>query len=231
MRFPDPLLKGRLIKRYKRFLADVELEDGRMVTAHCANPGTMISVNDPDAEVWLSPARNPERKLKFTWELIRVGRSLVGINTMWPNAIVSEAIAESKIPELMGYDSLRREVKYGKNSRIDILLESEGRPNCFVEIKSVTMRRDRAAEFPDAVTARGTKHLGELAREAKAGNRAVMVYLVQRGDCQRFWIADDIDPTYHAALGQAIDSGVEVLVYRCRVTTKDIKVAGGLSLG
>ena len=171
MKFPDPLLKGKLIKRYKRFLTDVELVDGpgrgKVVVAHCANSGSMLSVNEPGAEVWLSPARNPDRKLKYTWEMIRIGRTLVGINTALPNAIVTEAIEKGRIPELKGYASLRREVKYGENSRIDILLEEDGTngpggegEKCYVEVKNVTMRRDRAkgapVEFPDAVTARGT---------------------------------------------------------------------------
>ena len=134
MKFPDPLLRGRLIKRYKRFMADVELEDGSVVVAHCANSGSMLSVNEPGAEVWISPARNPDRKLKFTWEMIRIGRTLVGINTSHPNGLVADAIAAGRIPELVGYASLRREVKYGENSRIDILLEKEGpcrRTRCF----------------------------------------------------------------------------------------------------
>ncbi|MGA0394474.1 MAG: DNA/RNA nuclease SfsA, partial [Rhodospirillales bacterium] len=166
MKFPDPLIRGKLIKRYKRFLTDVELEDGSIVVAHCANPGSMLSVNDEGAEVWLSPARNPERKLRYTWELIRIGRSLVGINTAKPNALIEEAIQKNIITELSGYDNIRREVKYGKNSRIDLLLESPNKPPCYVEVKSVTMKRDRSKkgpyEFPDAVTKRGTKHLGEL---------------------------------------------------------------------
>lgn len=224
MKYPDPLIRGTLIKRYKRFLSDVELEDGTVVVAHCANSGTMLSVSDPGSEVWLSPARNPDRKLKYTWELLRVGRSLVGINTALPNGIVSEAITAGKVPELVGYESLRREVKYGINSRIDILLENEGKPPCYVEIKSVTMRRNKIAEFPDAVTARGTKHLGELAREVEAGNRAVIFYLVQRHDCDRMTIAGDIDPAYDEALKAARAAGVEVLSYVCKLTTKGINI-------
>ena len=166
MKFPDPLICGRLIKRYKRFLTDVELDDGTVVVAHCANSGSMESVKEPGSEVWLSPARNPDRKLKFTWELVRVGETLVGINTALPNYIVSEAIEDGKISELNGYASLRREVKYGKNSRIDILLEDDAKPKCYVEVKNSTMRRDLVSgpvEFPDAVTTRGAKHLVELA--------------------------------------------------------------------
>jgi sugar fermentation stimulation protein A len=166
MIFPDPLVRGTLLRRYKRFLADVDLETGETVTAHCANSGSMLSVDAPGSEVWLSPARNPDRKLKYTWELIRIGETLVGINTGHPNAIVAEAVAAGEIPELNGYTSARREVKYGRNSRIDLLLEGPGRPRCFVEVKNVTLKResgpDYPVEFPDAVTARGTKHLLEL---------------------------------------------------------------------
>ncbi|NQU60160.1 MAG: DNA/RNA nuclease SfsA [Rhodospirillales bacterium] len=234
MKFPDPLIKGKLIKRYKRFLTDVELEDGATVIAHCANSGSMLSVNDPGAEVWLSPARNPDRKLKFTWEMIRIGRSLVGINTSLPNAIVAEAVETGRIPELAGYDSLRREVKYGENSRIDLLLEKESGDKCYVEVKNVTMRRDLTkgapVEFPDAVTARGTKHLVELSNMVREGHRAVMVYLVQRADAPAFTIAADIDPTYADALKKAMKSGVEVLCYGCALTKHGINVKAPIPL-
>lgn len=227
MEFPDPLIRGRLIKRYKRFLTDVELDDGTVVVAHCANSGSMESVKEPGSEVWLSPARNPDRKLKFTWELVRVGETLVGINTALPNYIVSEAIEAGKVSELEGYASLRREVKYGKNSRIDILLEDDARPKCYVEVKNTTMRRDLVsgpAEFPDAVTSRGAKHLVELADMVKEGHRAVMFYLVQREDADAFTVADDIDPTYAKGLEEAIKAGVEVVCYACRLTPKSIDV-------
>ncbi len=236
MKFPDPLIRGRLIKRYKRFLADVELEGGTLVTAHCANSGSMLSVNEAGAEVWLSPARNPDRKLKYTWEMIRIGRSLVGINTSLPNGIVAEAIEAGRIPELKGYGSLRREVKYGENSRIDILLEADGPgvsgdggDKCYVEVKNVTMRRDRAkgapVEFPDAVTTRGTKHLRELANMVRDGHRAVMMYLVQRADSPCFAIAADIDPVYAEGLLTAMKAGVEVLCYGCRLNKHGIRMA------
>ncbi|MCH7485510.1 MAG: DNA/RNA nuclease SfsA [Proteobacteria bacterium] len=233
MRFPDPLIAGTLIRRYKRFLADVELTGGETVTAHCANSGSMLSVNEPGAEVWLSPARNPERKLRYTWEMIRVGGALVGINTSLPNGLVADAIGDGSIPELGGYATLRREVKYGRNSRIDLLLEGGDRQPCYVEVKNVTMRRDLSpgapAEFPDAVTARGTKHLGELSREAAGGARAVMVYLVQRHDADSFAIARDIDPAYGDALDAALDAGVETLCYGCRLSVDGIAVTGPLA--
>ncbi len=225
MKFPDPLLRGRLLRRYKRFLADVELESGAAVVAHCANPGSMIGLAQPGAGVWLSPARNPARKLKYSWELTAVGDHLVGINTSVPNGLVAAALEAGRIPELSGYPDLRREVRYGKNSRIDILLESAGRPPCYVEVKNVTLKRGpEAAEFPDSVTARGTKHLNELALMAAGGARAVMFYLVQRPDCVRLEIAADIDPAYDRALREALSQGVEVLCYGCTLSPSAIEL-------
>ncbi len=229
MIFPSDLIKGTLIKRYKRFMADVELGDGTMVTAHCANSGSMLSVNQPGAEVWISRASNPDRKLKFTWELIRIGDTLVGINTALPNKLVSRAIENGTISELSGYAHLRNEVKYGLNSRIDILLEDDEKPSCYVEVKNVTLRRDLTpgapVEFPDSVTSRGTKHLAELSQMVADGHRAVMVYLVQREDAETFTIARDIDPVYGKALDNAIKSGVEVLCYTCKLSPFDIDVS------
>lgn len=228
MKFPDPLLRGTLVRRYKRFLADVVLESGETVVAHCANSGSMLSVDTPGAEVWVSPARNPERKLRYTWELIRIGDGLVGINTQHPNLLVAEAVAAGAIPELAGYTLVRREVKYGRNSRIDLLLEADGRPPCYVEVKNVTMRRDLsalgAAEFPDAVTVRGAKHLDELAAMKALGHRAVMLFLAQRDDCSRFAVAADIDPAYAAGLSRARAAGVETLCYGCRLSPLEIRV-------
>ncbi|MBT3905296.1 MAG: DNA/RNA nuclease SfsA [Rhodospirillaceae bacterium] len=234
MKFPDPLIRGTLIKRYKRFLTDVELENGEMVTAHCANPGSMLSLIEEGAEVWLSPARNPKRKLKYTWELIRIGGGLVGLNTALANAIVEEAITGSVISELSGYTTLRREVKYGQNSRIDILLEEDARPTSYVEIKSVTMKRDlspsASAEFPDSVTTRGSKHLGELADMVSEGHRAVMMYLVQREDSTRMTIAEDIDPAYAENLKAAMANGVEAIAYTCKMSPEEILVTSPVEL-
>jgi sugar fermentation stimulation protein A len=233
MKFPDPLIKGKLLKRYKRFMADVELEDGEIVVAHCANTGGMVGLKDPGLEVWLSPSRNPERKLKFSWELTRVDGHLVGIHTGHPNGIVEDAVAADKIPELIGYESLRREVKYGKNSRIDLLLEdpSGEQPKCYVEVKNVHLKRDnQTAEFPDAVTARGAKHLEELGDMVEEGHRSVMFYLVQRGDCQQFKIAGDLDPNYEQALTRALGRGVEILCYACNVTTDSVTIDKRLTL-
>ena len=232
MKFTTPLLKARLIKRYKRFLADVLLDDGTEVTAHCANSGSMLSVDQPGAEVWVSLANNPNRKLKYTLEMIRVNRSLVGINTQHPNLIVAEAISEGKIPVLSGFQNIRREVKYGNNSRIDILLEMLGEERCYVEVKNVTMRRNlikgAPAEFPDGITSRGAKHLVELSNMVKQGHRAVMFYLVQRNDADSITIARDVDPAYGHALDLARNSGVEVIAYNCKLTTKAINVASSV---
>ena len=234
MKFPDPLIPGRLVKRYKRFLADVELEGGEIVTAHCANSGSMLSVKEPGSEVWLSPARNPDRKLRYTWELVKIGDTFVGINTALPNRIVEESIVAGKIPELKDYETLRREVKYGKNSRIDILLEDPARPTCYVEVKSVTLKRglekNDPVEFPDSVTTRGAKHLVELSDMVAQGHRSVMVYLVQRQDGDAFTIAADIDPNYKAALDKAMAAGVEIMCYQCTLDTKKIEISKSLKL-
>ena len=228
--FEEPLIRGTLVRRYQRFLADVTLETGETVTAHCANPGSMLSVIAAGSEVWLSAAHNPSRRLRYTWELIRIGDTLVGINTARPNRLVAEAIASGGIPELAGYAVMRREVKYGRNSRIDLLLEGPGRPPCFVEVKNVTLRRDSRPggplEFPDAVTERGAKHLRELAEAVQGGARAVMLYLAQREDGDHFVIAGDIDRAYAEALHMAMAAGVEALCYRCRVSLTRISVRG-----
>ena len=233
MKFATPLIEGVLIQRYKRFMADVRLPNGDVVVAHCANSGSMLSVKEPGSRVWLSPAPNPERKLRYTWEIIEVKGHLVGINTSHPNRIVAEAIAAGQIPELAGYPDLKREQKYGKNSRIDILLSGGERPPCYVEVKNVTLCRDfsnHLAEFPDAVTERGAKHLREMTDIVHSGGRAMMVYLVQRDDCTRFSICGDIDPAYAAGLKEAMAAGVEAVCYGCRVTPDGITVTKPLTL-
>lgn len=239
MEFPDPLIPGRLTRRYKRFLSDIEITGGdgapAEITAHCPNPGAMTGLKEPGSDVWVSPARNPNRKLKYTWEIIRVGAHHVGINTAHPNALVDEAIEAGRIAELSGYGNRRREVRYGENSRIDILLEEPGRPDCYVEIKNVHLKRDAtdsvgAAEFPDSVTKRGAKHLREMANAVEAGARAVMFYVVQRGDCDRFRLADDIDPDYAAAFANARHRGVEAICYACDVSPERIEITRPLPI-
>jgi sugar fermentation stimulation protein A len=234
MKFSDPLVPGRLIKRYKRFLVDIELESGKVVVAHCANPGSMMNLLQPDAEVWLSLASNPNRKLKYTWEMIRYEDTLIGLNTSLPNKIVEDAIQQDLVVEFTEYDSLKREVKYGENSRIDILLQSSNLPDCYLEVKSVTLKRpengNNLAEFPDSVTVRGTKHLHELSGQVANGNRAAMFYLVQREDCGRLSIAGDIDPNYANAFIAARKAGVEMLCYGCSISPEAIKIRRKLEI-
>src|SRR5215475_10573855 len=204
MRFAAPLIPATLMRRYKRFLADVVLPSGEEVTVHVANPGSMIGLMSPGSKVWLSKSDNPKRKLAYSWELVAVdfgsGAELVGINTAHPNGLVAEAIAAGGIPNLVGYPSVRREVKYGRNSRIDFLLSALDKPDCYVEVKNVhLMRQAGLAEFPDSVTVRGAKHLDELVSMVSVGNRAVMLFLVQIGSAVRFGLARDIDPRYGKA--------------------------------
>ena len=232
MDFPLPLVTGRLDRRYKRFLADIRLDaTGDMVTAHCANPGAMLGLTEPGMPVWLMPTPGAGRKLAYSWELALVGNGLVGINTTRPNGIVAEALAAGRIPELAGYARHRREVPYGKASRVDFLLSEEGRPDCLVEVKNVHLRRDGTlAEFPDCVTARGARHLDELGEAVAAGQRAVMLYLVQRDDCSAFSIAADLDPAYARGLATARARGVETLCYACRLSPMTITLAAPLPL-
>jgi sugar fermentation stimulation protein A len=229
MKFKSPLIRGQLVRRYKRFLADVVLDDGREITASCPNTGSMLGLSEPGVPVWLSQSDSPMRKYAYTWELVELGtgtsRIFVGINTSHPNAIVSEAIANGLIQPLAGYAVLRREVKYGQSSRIDILLEDPAKGWAYVEIKNVhLLRQPGLAEFPDSRTERGVKHLAELTDMRRAGHRAVMVYLIQRGDALRFKTARDIDPKYSDALASARIAGVEAYAISCRITPEAITV-------
>jgi sugar fermentation stimulation protein A len=228
-----PLLRGTLIQRYKRFLADVRLDDGRTITATCPNTGSMLGLCKPGSVVWLSENDSPTRKYRFTWELVEAdlgamggaGPTLVGINTGHPNKLVAEAVAAGRIRPLAGYAGLRREVRYGQNSRIDLLLECPERGLCYVEIKNVHLsRRHGLAEFPDSVTARGVKHLVELSAMARQGHRAMMVFLIQRSEARRLALARDIDPGYAAAFDAARAAGVEAIALCCRVGTDSITV-------
>lgn len=234
MQFDPPLVRARLVKRYKRFLADAVLDDGSTITAHCPNTGSMLGVCEPGSTVWLS--RKAGGKLGWGWEIIEDATlgaaTAVGINPMNPNRLAEEAIRAGRIVELRDYPVLKREVRYGaENSRIDLLAEGPGRPTCYIEIKNVHLRRKPGlAEFPDSVTSRGAKHLRELAQMVQKGHRAVMFFLVQRPDCDRFTVAADIDPAYAAALADARSRGVETICYGCRVSPAEIAVDGPIAL-
>ena len=231
MRIDSPLAPARLIRRYKRFLADVLLESGEEIVVHCPNPGRMIGCQEPDSEVIVRDSGNPKRKLRWTLQTIRVGRHWVNLDTQLANGVVEEAVLAGDVPELTGYGSLRREVGYGERSRIDILLEDPKRPACYVEVKSTTLVRGQVASFPDAVTARGLKHLRELEVVVKSGKRAVMFFLVCRADARRFEPADDIDPAYGQGLREAIATGVEAVAYTARVRPNSISVGRRIDVG
>ncbi|WP_421937977.1 DNA/RNA nuclease SfsA [Phenylobacterium sp.] len=226
MLFPSPLVRGTLVSRYKRFFADVVLEDGTPITAHCPNPGAMLGLNTPGLPAWVSRSDDPKRKLAHTLELVEVDGGLVGINTMHPNRIVAEALAEGAIPEVSGYATHRREVKYGANSRVDFLLDHPERARCWLEVKNVHLRRAGSlAEFPDCVAARSLKHLRELTAMVEAGERAVMLFVIQRTDCDAFQACADLDPAYAHGLTEAAARGVEVLAYRCAIDETEVTLA------
>ena len=231
MEFESPLIKGTLIKRYKRFLADVTLENGDQITAHTPNTGSMKGCSDPGSTVWLRDTKNPDRKYPLSWEMVETKPDvLVGINTILSNSLVAEAIENGVVSELQGYDQIRREVKYGEeNSRIDLLLsdqnnESENKPDCYVEVKNVTLVEENIAYFPDAVTKRGSKHLRELQAMVKQGKRAVIFYCIQREDVKEIRPADEIDPEYGQLLREAISSGVEALAYTAKISPQGIEL-------
>ncbi|MBI4588168.1 MAG: DNA/RNA nuclease SfsA [Candidatus Rokubacteria bacterium] len=229
MRFPSPLLPGTLLARYKRFFADVRLADDRLVTAHCPNSGSLLGCKAAGSPVYLSHHPDPRRRLPYTWEMIRVGRTWVGINTLWPNRLVVEAIEDGTLGELQGYSGIRREVRVSPRSRLDLCLKGQA-GRCWVEVKNVTFRAGSAAAFPDAVTERGTRHLRELIRLVRAGHSAALVFVVQRGDCAAFRPADEVDPEYGRWLRRAVDAGVEVLPYQARVTPLGISLTRRLEL-
>ncbi len=235
MRFPAPLIPATLLKRYKRFLADVILPNGEGVTAHVANPGAMTGLAMPGARVWLSKSDDPKRKLPYAWELVEVdlgaGTELVGVNTALPNRLVHAALGDGGIAECAGYATVRREVKYGANSRVDFVLDCPHRGPCYVEVKNVhLMRTPGLAEFPDSVTARGARHMEELAAMAASGARAVMLFLIQIGSATHFAPARDIDPKYAAALARARAEGVETLAYRCVLSTDGIALGARVAI-
>ncbi|HEY5106232.1 MAG TPA: DNA/RNA nuclease SfsA [Caulobacteraceae bacterium] len=229
MLLPQPMAHGRLAARYKRFFADVILDDGRAVTAHCPNPGAMLGLCAAGMGLWVSPAAGPKRKLAWTLELVEADGALVGVNTMHPNRLVADALASGAIPELSGYAAHRREVRLGQASRIDFLLEHPERPPCWLEVKNCHLRRSGAlAEFPDCVAARSSRHLRELSQAAASGARAVQLFVIQRTDCNRFAACADLDSTYAVALIAAARAGVEVLCYACEISEQEIRIAGRL---
>lgn len=227
MEFPTPLVRGRLVRRYKRFFADCILDDGTEVIAHCPNTGAMTGFKDEGIPVWLEPNDDPKKKLRYGWRLVELPNGhWAGIDTGVPNRVVKEALIARKIPELALYANIRPEVKYGEASRIDFLLTDPVLADAYVEVKNVHLSREATwAEFPDSPTARGVKHLRELAVMAQSGHRAVMFYLVQRTDCDRFRLADDVDAAYADAFAAAMDAGVEVLCYDTKISVQ------GVSLG
>ncbi len=225
MKFPSPLVPGRLVRRYQRFLADVRLSGGAQVTAHCPNPGRMQGILRPGGRVLLSRSDNPRRRLAYTFELARVGRIWVGVNTLRTNRVVEEALRRRRIPELAAWPEIRPEAPLGECRRVDFLLR-DGDRLCYVEVKNVTLAEGGTALFPDAVTARGRAHLRELAERVREGHRAVMLYLVNRGDCHRAGPARRIDPAYAEALERALEAGVTALAYRAKVGRSGITLAG-----
>jgi sugar fermentation stimulation protein A len=226
MKFQSPLLPAILERRYKRFLADIVFNEGETVTAHVANPGSMIGMKDPGTKVWVELNNDPKRKLKYSWKLAEIeSGALISVDTHLANTLVEEGLVNGKIPELAAYSKVRREVPYGENSRIDFLLEHETRPDCYVEVKSVTLRRDsNTAEFPDSVTKRGQKHLVELSNAVESGFRAVMLFVVQRNDCHRFKLAHDLDPGYFEAMQNALKVGVEVLCFGTKISYEGLEL-------
>lgn len=230
MRFQTPLVPARLIRRYKRFLADIRLEDGHEAVAHCANPGSMMGLAEPGMRIWVEPNDDPKKKLKYGWRLVdHENGHFTGVDTGLPNRALRAALEAGEIAELAEYETVRPEQKYGAGSRIDFLLWGAGLPDAYVEVKSVTLSRTPGvAEFPDSVTARGAKHLGELARVAQAGHRAVLFYLVQRTDAQTVRVAGDIDPGYASALEAARAAGVTVLSYRADISPAEITLGHSL---
>ncbi len=223
MQFDPQLVPGRLIRRYKRFLADVTLEDGTEITASVPNTGSMMGLTAPGSRVYLSVSSDPKRKYAHRLEIVEADDTLVGINTGLPNRLTEEAIRTGLIGDLARYGTLKREQKYGTNSRIDILLDDAERGRAYVEVKNVHLRRSPGlAEFPDTRTERGAKHLRELGDMAQAGHRAIMVYLVQRADCERLKLCRDLDPGYAAEFDRAVARGLEAFAVRCQISAEAI---------
>lgn len=228
--YPSPLVRGKLIKRYKRFFADVTLDSGEVVVAHCANTGSMRTCGEPLDPVYLLHAPSPTRKLAYSWELTETVGGFIGVHTGRPNALAAAAQRHGRIPELAGYSSQRSEVKYGASSRIDLLLESLDLPDCYVEVKNATLFANDQVLFPDAVTERGRKHLAELAAVAKSGKRAVNLFLLNRPEGRVFAPAKSIDPDYARDLSRVSREGVEILAYRVHATPYGLDIGGSVEV-
>jgi len=225
MLLPQPLVHGRLVSRYKRFFADLVLDDGREITAHCPNPGAMLGVREPGQGAWVSWSNDPKRKLPWTLQLVEQDGTLVGINTLLPNRLVAEALAADAIPELSGYATIRPEVKYAEASRVDFLLTHPDRPPCWLEVKNCHLSRTPGlAEFPDCKAERSTRHLTDLAAQVREGHRAVALFVVQREDCETFQACAELDPAFARGLDAAAAAGVEVLVYACGVSPEAVRI-------
>lgn len=230
MRFGSPLLPGTLIRRYKRFLADIRLDDGTEVTAHCANPGSMLGLNEPGTRVWVEDVADPKRKLRYSWKLVELGGGhLAGIDTSLPNRVVREALIARALPPFAAYGTVRPEVKYAEKSRVDFLLSEPGLPDVYIEVKAVTLSRAPGwAEFPDSVTARGARHMDDLAAMVAAGHRAAILYLVHRTDCTRVRLAEDLDPAYAQAVARAVAAGVDPLAFGTQMDREAVTMGAQL---
>ncbi|KUF10689.1 DNA/RNA nuclease SfsA [Pseudoponticoccus marisrubri] len=228
MRFQTPLIPAILLRRYKRFLSECRLEDGREVVAHVANPGSMLGLAEPGQRIWLELNDDPRKKLDWAWRLVELPDGhFVGVDTGVPNRLLRRALAAGAVPGLEGYEKVRPEVRFGERSRVDFLLTDPMRRAAYVEVKSVTLsRQEGLAEFPDSVTSRGARHLAELEAMVAQGHRAVMLYVLQRTDCDRFAVAADLDPAYSAAFARAREAGVEALCIGCRLSPDGIALAG-----
>ena len=229
MKYKEKLLQGILIKRYKRFFADINFKN-KIITAHCPNSGSMMGLIEKGNIVWFSKSDNPKRKLKYTLEIIKVKKNLVGINTLITNKLVLEALKSKKIKNLILFNKIKTESKFSKNTRFDFLLFN-GKTKCYLEVKNVTLaRNENVAEFPDAITSRGTKHLNELINAKKCGYQSYILYLIQREDCKNFKIADDIDKVYKIAFNKAIKAGIKMLCYDCKISNEEVKLNNQINL-
>jgi len=223
MKFKERLLQGTLIKRYKRFFVDIKYKN-RIITGHCPNTGSMMGLLNKGNKIWFSRSDNLSRKLKYTLEIIEVGKKMIGINTLLTNKIVFEALSQKKIKNFVKFNNIKPEVKFSDKTRFDFLI-SNNKEKCFLEVKNVTLsRKDKIAEFPDAITSRGTKHLKELIIAKQRGFESYILYLIQREDCKSFRIAKDIDKDYKIAFDKALKKGVKIICYDCKISTEEIKL-------